>query len=61
MTFGTPTRESVAALDRPRDELRRQCESFLMEKRAAGVEELSGPDETRFRAMTPISPPSPTA
>ena len=34
-----------------REALRKQAEDLLMERRASGVEELRGPDATRFRAM----------
>ena len=51
MTTGTPTPEYLRHLESRRDVLRDQAKSFLMEKRAAGIDELSGPDDTKFRAM----------
>jgi hypothetical protein len=51
MTFGTPTQQFLDRLESRREALRARCESFLTEKRAAGIEELRGPDETKFRGM----------
>lgn len=49
---GTPTPEFLARLETRRDALRAQARGFLEQRKAAGVEELSGHDETRFRVMT---------
>ena len=52
MHQGTPTAEFLSRLESRRDALRDQARSFLEHRKAQGVEELSGPDETKFRAMT---------
>src|SRR5262245_48952505 len=49
---GTPTPEFLSRLETRRDALRDQARRFLEQRRAQGVEELSGPDETKFRGMT---------
>ena len=48
---GTPTRERLEHLERKRADLRTTCEAMLLEKRAQNVEELTGPDAIKFRAM----------
>ena len=43
MTFGTPSLEYLQRLESRRDALRAQAKDFLEQRRAQGVEELSGP------------------
>jgi HK97 family phage major capsid protein len=51
VTTCTPTPEYLERLERRRDALRQQATDFLMERRAQGVEELSGPGATKFRGL----------
>ena len=48
---GTPTAEFLSRLETRRDAVRTQAKEFLEQRKAAGVEELTGPDETKFRSM----------
>lgn len=49
--MSTPTKEKLSELEQRLESRRSAIESFLLEKRAAGTEELSKADATRFRAM----------
>ena len=51
MTFGTPSRAELDKLEARAETCRTRCETYLTEKRAAGVSELSDSDAVTFRGL----------
>ena len=49
--MSTPTRDVLDRLENRREAVRAACESMLLERRGAGVENLTDADATRLRAM----------
>jgi HK97 family phage major capsid protein len=51
MTFGPPTQDQLDRMIQRRTDVKACAESLLIERRAAGIEELDQVDSIRFRAM----------
>ena len=52
MSYHPPTVDELNRLLKRRTDVKACASSLLMERRAQGVEELSGPDSIKFRSMT---------